>query len=182
LAQSQRQRLKVFRTPIGFHDAYVAAPSQKAALEAWGAQGNLFAQGIAEQVTEAALMEAPLAEPGTVIKRLRGTESEQIAALGKARRNLRKSEIAEPRAQKPARRQPAPKPSRGELSDAEEALQQMLAGQAEAREEIARRERALATERDQLERRQSQERQAAEKAVEDQRRRYEEAIARWRDG
>jgi hypothetical protein len=58
----------------------------------------------------------------------------------------------------------------------------MLAGQAEAREEIARRERALATERDQLERRQSQEREAADKAVEDQRRRYEEAIARWRDG
>jgi hypothetical protein len=24
-------KLKVFRTPIGFHDAYVAAPSQKAA-------------------------------------------------------------------------------------------------------------------------------------------------------
>jgi hypothetical protein len=30
-------KLKVFRTPIGFHDAYVAAPSQKAALEAWEA-------------------------------------------------------------------------------------------------------------------------------------------------
>ena len=24
-------KLKVYRTPIGFHDAYVAAPSQKAA-------------------------------------------------------------------------------------------------------------------------------------------------------
>ena len=31
-------RLKVFRTSIGFHDAYVAAPSRKAALEAWGAR------------------------------------------------------------------------------------------------------------------------------------------------
>jgi hypothetical protein len=28
------RKLKVFRTPIGFHDAYVAAPSRKAALEA----------------------------------------------------------------------------------------------------------------------------------------------------
>ena len=26
--------LKVYRTPIGFHDAYVAAPSKKAALRA----------------------------------------------------------------------------------------------------------------------------------------------------
>ena len=45
--------LKVYRTPIGFHDAYVAAPSQKAALAAWGADANLFARGSAEQVTEA---------------------------------------------------------------------------------------------------------------------------------
>jgi hypothetical protein len=35
-------RLKVFRTPIGFHDAYIAAPSQKAALEAWGSDKDIF--------------------------------------------------------------------------------------------------------------------------------------------
>ena len=52
----RKSKLKVFRTPIGFHDAYVAAPSQKAALEAWGAEGNLFAQGIAEQVIDPELM------------------------------------------------------------------------------------------------------------------------------
>ena len=40
--------LKVFRTAAGFHDAYVAAPSRKAALEAWGADVDLFARGIAE--------------------------------------------------------------------------------------------------------------------------------------
>ena len=40
----RKLKLKVFRTPIGFHDAYVAAPSQKAALEAWGADSNIFAQ------------------------------------------------------------------------------------------------------------------------------------------
>ena len=32
------RKLKVFRTPTGFHDAYVAAPSRKAALEALRAQ------------------------------------------------------------------------------------------------------------------------------------------------
>ena len=48
----RKQKLKVFVTSIGFHDAYVAAPSQKAALEAWGADSNIFAQGIAEQVTD----------------------------------------------------------------------------------------------------------------------------------
>ena len=80
----RKQKLKVFRTPIGFHDAYVAAPSQKAALEAWGADGNLFAQGIAEQVDDPKLMEEPLARPGEVIKRVRGSLDEHVAALGKA--------------------------------------------------------------------------------------------------
>ena len=79
-----RKKLKVFRTPIGFHDAYVAAPSQKAALQAWGTDSDLFARGLAEQVAEPELMEEPLESPGKVIKRLRGTKEEQIAALGKA--------------------------------------------------------------------------------------------------
>ena len=35
-------KLKVFRTAIGFHDAYVASPSRAAALRAWGADTDLF--------------------------------------------------------------------------------------------------------------------------------------------
>ena len=73
--------LKVFRTPIGFHDAYVAVPTKKAALAAWGSTRDLFARGIAELVTDPALTAEPLAAPGTVIKRSRGTTAEQIAAL-----------------------------------------------------------------------------------------------------
>ena len=45
-------RLKVYRMPIGFHDAYVAAPSRKAALAAWGSDADLFARGVAEQVDD----------------------------------------------------------------------------------------------------------------------------------
>ncbi len=80
----RKQKLKVFVTPIGFHDAYVAAPSQKAALEAWGADSNIFAQGIAEQVTDPKLMEEPLASPGKVIKRVRGSADEHFAELDRA--------------------------------------------------------------------------------------------------
>lgn len=29
-------KLRLYQTALGFHDAYVAAPSKKAALEAWG--------------------------------------------------------------------------------------------------------------------------------------------------
>ena len=74
-------KLKVFRTSTGFHDAYVAAPSQKAALVAWGTESNLFTQGLAEQVTDEASTAEALAHPGVVIKKLRGTEAEHLAAL-----------------------------------------------------------------------------------------------------
>jgi hypothetical protein len=72
------QKLKVFRTPIGFHDAYVAAPSQKAALAAWGSDSNLFAQGLAEAVTDPDLIKEPLASPGAVIRRPRVNTAEQL--------------------------------------------------------------------------------------------------------
>lgn len=78
---TRRQKLKVFRTPAGFHDAYVAASSQKAALEAWGSDADLFARGIAEVVTDEELSREPLENPGKVIKRLRGTAAEQLASL-----------------------------------------------------------------------------------------------------
>ena len=84
MAKARKQKLKVFRTPIGFHDAYVAAPSQKAALEAWGADSNIFAQGIAEQVTDPKLMEEALANPGKVIKKVRGSADEHFAELERA--------------------------------------------------------------------------------------------------
>ena len=77
------KKLKVFRTPIGFHDAYVAAPSQKAALEAWGSDTNLFARGEAELVEDPKLAAAALERPGEVIKVPRGSVAEQVKALGK---------------------------------------------------------------------------------------------------
>ena len=76
--------LRVYRLPIGFHDAYVAAPTQKAAIEAWRSDKDVFQRGQAELVTDAELTKEPLENPGKVIKRLRGTAAEQIAALGEA--------------------------------------------------------------------------------------------------
>jgi hypothetical protein len=82
MAKAKRNRkLKVFRTPIGFHDAYVAAPSQKAALQAWGAETDLFSNGSAELVTDPKLTKAPLDRPATVIRVPRGTKRQHLAAL-----------------------------------------------------------------------------------------------------
>ena len=120
----RKQKLKVFRTPIGFHDAYVAAPSQKAALEAWGADGNLFAQGIAEQVTDPKLMDEPLASPGEVIKRVRGSTDEHFAALDRTARKPKSKPIGEEKDEAPrSKAKPKPRPRRDELDAAEQALE-----------------------------------------------------------
>jgi hypothetical protein len=108
-------RLKVFRTPIGFYDAYVAAPSQKAALEAWGSEKNLFASGRAELVEDAKLTRAPLAKPGEVIKLRRGTDEENIAALPRTKRAAPKKSAVPAKA--------ARRPSRAALDRAEKALE-----------------------------------------------------------
>ena len=41
--------LKTYQTSLGFFDLAIAAPSMKAALEAWGADSNLFHQGAAKE-------------------------------------------------------------------------------------------------------------------------------------
>ena len=110
-------KLKVFRTTIGFHDAYVATPSRAAALRAWGATTDLFDMGAAEEVTEAHLIAKPLADPGIIIKQSRGTPAEHMAASqpspAKGRSGLKT-------AQKRAALKPMP--SRAKLDAADEPL------------------------------------------------------------
>ncbi|HEX4302165.1 MAG TPA: hypothetical protein VHZ78_05200 [Rhizomicrobium sp.] len=67
-------RLKVFTTQSGFYDLAVAAPSQAAALRAWGIHQNLFAEGMAKVATDKAVLAAALAKPGVVLKRALGTK------------------------------------------------------------------------------------------------------------
>jgi hypothetical protein len=42
------RKLKTYQTSQGFYDLAIAAPSMKAALEAWRASSNLFHQGFEE--------------------------------------------------------------------------------------------------------------------------------------
>ncbi|PZO51410.1 MAG: hypothetical protein DCF16_11475 [Alphaproteobacteria bacterium] len=64
-----RSPLKVFVTQIGFHETIVAAHSQRAALEAWGIQRNLFSIGRAYDTRDAAICAVALAAPGQVFAR-----------------------------------------------------------------------------------------------------------------
>ena len=148
-------KLKVYRTPIGFHDAYVAAPSQKAALKAWGSDADLFARGIAEQVDDPELIREPLAKPGIVVKRSRGTAAEQLAALppDPPRQAPRGKASKDEHTQPPAKRRatPRPRPSRAELDRAEQAIDDATRDHEAKRSALGEREQQLARERRELE-------------------------------
>jgi hypothetical protein len=168
--------LKVFRTAIGFHDAYVAAPTMKAALAAWGADRNLFASGRAETVTDAGLTKAPLADPGKVIKVLRGTEAEQFAALEKAspHRVPKRTAAADP----PPK--PRPRPSRAALDRADKALAAAEARHDKALAALARREAELREQRRALERERDKDIAALEEGRDRAKDVYDAALRDWR--
>jgi hypothetical protein len=170
------RKLKVFRTPIGFHDAYVAAPSQKAALEAWGSDHNLFARGEAELVEDPALTAEPLAHPGEVIKRLRGTAEEQMAALppDKKRQPTRSPNTRE----KPAKS--VPRPTRASLDRAEEKLAAAEQRHAKALAALAKQEEDLRRRRRAAEKERNAELDKLRAAVDHQRDVYERKLEEWR--
>jgi hypothetical protein len=175
-------KLKVFRMAVGFHDAYVAAPSQKAAAAAWGADLSVFSRGEAELVTDPKLIAEPLASPGKVVKRLRGTAEEQIAALPKDERAppKRKAE-ADASPSKPRKAaKPKPRPSRARLDEAETAFSEAGARHRKEAAALAKREAALARERKAMEAAQDKERERLQAARDRAEAGYEEALRRWR--
>ena len=63
------RKLKAYQTSLGFYDLAIAAPSMKAAAEAWGSQIDVFRRGFAKETHEAAIVTATMARPGVVLKR-----------------------------------------------------------------------------------------------------------------
>jgi hypothetical protein len=68
------RKLKTYQTSQGFFDLAIAAPSMKAALEAWGANSNLFHQGFASEADDPKVIAATMAKPGIVLRRPVGTK------------------------------------------------------------------------------------------------------------
>ena len=152
------RQLKVFSTAAGFVNAVVAAPSQKAALEAWGVRDNLFASGAATVVTDPDLIAQALATPGEIVRVPISTDAGFLAAAkpppaaasAASKTNAPKASAtsAPPAAQVP-RPAPPPPPDRSALTSAEKALH---AAQTHQRETMAE----LDTERDAYERRRAE--------------------------
>jgi hypothetical protein len=102
------RKLKTYMTSLGFFDQAIAAPSMKAALEAWGSNSNLFHQGVAKETDDPAIVEATMAKPGLVLKRPIGSnepfrETADLPAnlLEQARTGPAKSRARQQRSRKP---------------------------------------------------------------------------------
>ena len=68
------RKFKTYQTSLGFFDQAIAAPSMKAALEAWDADSNLFHQGAAKESHDPEVVAATMAKPGVVLRRPVGTD------------------------------------------------------------------------------------------------------------
>ena len=132
------KKLKTYETSLGFFDLAIAAPSMKAALDAWGADSNLFHQGAAKQSEDPDVVAATMAKPGVMLKRPVGSNgpfkehAELPTNLGGAPARPSKA------ARKPAGRKPKKTSSR----PADKAAEQRAAVAYEREQKRRDRERA----------------------------------------
>jgi hypothetical protein len=196
------KKLKVYQTSQGFFDLAIAAPSMKAALEAWGANSNLFHQGFAQEIADARTVKATRAKPGVVLQRPVGThgpfrehsELPKSLELGKSSKRSQPAPKQKPSARKidgkaskaaaatyekelkrrdaERRKQEAADAKERSRRDHAKALAQKALAKAEA--EHAERSGLLARERDLLEKREK----AEEARWEDERTRLMKALRR----
>lgn len=151
------RKLKTFVTSVGFFDLAVAAPSMKAALDAWGFRHNAFQQGFASQTKDEGIIAATMAKPGVVLRRPVGTndpfqESAElpkgfaIPSVGKAGKTRQAPEPAAAGPKKP----PVEKPTsrRAVISfQKEKAKRDRLRAREEAKQEQVRARRKRAVEK-----------------------------------
>src|ERR1700738_112523 len=100
------KKLKTYETSLGFFDLAIAVPSMKAALEAWGADSNLFHQGAAKESDDPDVVAATMAKPGVVLRRPVGSNGRfsehpelptDLGDADKSAKSARKSERRKPK-------------------------------------------------------------------------------------
>jgi hypothetical protein len=140
-------KLRTYTTSAGFFDLAVAAPSMKAALEAWGATSNLFHQGFARPTDDPKIVAAAMARPGVILRRPVGSNGAftEHAALPKLQDISRGAKAPARRRTKATR--PAPQPVNDRAVDDRTARAAAAAFEREQhrRERQARREEAART-------------------------------------
>ena len=146
-----RRKLKVFQAQFGFYDTVVAAPSQAAALRAWGTHQNLFASGEAKVTTDEAAVTAASEQPEIPLRRAVGStdpfalEPTSLPKIQEVSKKPSTRSAAKPKAPPTPKRPPA---DRSKLNAAETALHKL--------DQVRNSEEAsLRREADELERRKS---------------------------
>ena len=91
------RRLKTYQTSVGFFDLAIAAPSMKAAAEAWGSDTNVFKKGFAKETNDPKIVAATMAKPGVLLKRPVGSndlfgENAELPQVNKITENRAKSQ------------------------------------------------------------------------------------------
>ena len=172
------RKLKVFRTSTGFHDAYVAAPSRKAALAAWGAEVDLFARGVAEEVSDPKLAKPALDRPGQVIRLSRGDLSAQLKALGPRKRKVA---AGEPMAKSRKEVKPKPPPKRGRVDAAENALDEAMRRHEVKSSKLRAQREAIERKLAALQAKQAKDVARLERRRDEARAAYRDALAAWRE-
>jgi len=150
------RKLKTYTTSAGFFDLAIAAPSMKAALEAWGSNSNLFHQGFAKESDDPDIVADTMARPGVVLRRPVGTngrfsEHADLPSNLLAGNPRRKPEKAPTRKDKPASRRVDGKTARQAAFAFEEEQRrrerQAKKEEAEWKRDQKRRDRAVAAAR-----------------------------------
>ena len=167
-------RAKVYAADIdGIHEWIVAAPNQRAALDALGVHQDLFAQGRARVVTDAAASEAALAQPGVPLRRPAGSKSAYQAVEAGGESAWAKA--AEATAKAHPKKKP---PSRAKLGKAEAALSAFDDEAAFEREALEDERAEIERQLKALEDRQAKRRERLKAALEEARREYRAAGGR----
>ncbi len=101
------RRLKTYQTSLGFFDLAIAAPSMKAAAEAWGGNTEDFGRGFAKQTDDPEIVAATMAKPGVVLKRPVGSNGRfsEHAKLPKGLPEEIKGRSAKPKREKQRQRE-----------------------------------------------------------------------------
>ena len=177
MAKARTRKLKVFESHLGFYDTVVAAPSQAAALRAWGVHQNLFADGLARITDDPDAVEAALAHPETPLRRAAGSSDPfsleaRLPKIPDAPKKARSAPAGKP---EPKSRPSKPPADRTALDAAEAALRDLEEERKREEAEFRRREEELRAEQLSAQRAYVEARKAANENVAEARQAYRRA-------
>src|SRR5262245_39539020 len=162
------RKLKTYQTSIGFFDLAIAAPSMKAAAEAWGSDTDVFKKGFAKETDDPEIVAATMAKPGVLLRRAVGSNDpfSENAELPRIDKVTKKGASSKHKKQK----------AQAQSIDNKAAKEAALAFEIEQkRRESARRKEQAAREKKRKER--EQEIAKAERALENAKRQHQNKIA-----